>query len=270
VRFFIVTRSRTPAVPAVDAADAAVPAVLPHAADAVARARFAAHAPLQVFSCWNGATALDAAPFLATDAYPPLPAAGEGGVANATVAGPLRFRTSRTDATQSNRASECFLPSVDLWRRGLGKIVLVPKARCVFFFFDFLSLPSLSALCPPSSSAPELTHVCARQRRVQPAGVQPLSQGPASAARAGAGDHRLGARAARARRDAGLCGVVRARGALRVPVSVSSCAPGSCCLGWIAVGAVGRAVRLRACPGIFSVGPLCGARVRCAAPRRAV
>jgi len=99
--------------------------------DARDRARFLAHAPLQVFSCWNGAALLDAAPF-------------------ADAAHPLRFRVSHAaDAPgpdsgeeadeeraarvhAQGKASECFLPSVDLWRRGLGRILLVPRASVAY------------------------------------------------------------------------------------------------------------------------------------------
>jgi alpha-1,3-mannosyltransferase len=88
--------------------------------DPADRVRFEAGLPLQVFSCWNGATVLDAAAF--------LPPHG------------LRFRQSRADAdprlggaprNATMQASECFLSSVDLWKMGMGRIGIVPQARCV-------------------------------------------------------------------------------------------------------------------------------------------
>lgn len=93
-----------------------VPRLLPH--DPEDRARFEAGLPLQVFSCWNGATIFDAAAFL-----PP---------------NNVRFRTAKNDIdengvakTVTEKSSECFLTSVDLWKAGMGKILIVPKARCV-------------------------------------------------------------------------------------------------------------------------------------------
>ena len=35
------------------------------------------------------------------------------------------------EAVASDRASECFLVSVDMWKAGRGKVMLVPKARYV-------------------------------------------------------------------------------------------------------------------------------------------
>lgn len=74
--------------------------------------------PLQVFSCWNGATVFDAAAFL-----PPHN---------------IKFRVAANDLgdngvpkTVTEKASECFLTSVDLWKAGMGKILIVPKARYV-------------------------------------------------------------------------------------------------------------------------------------------
>ncbi|KAI0028568.1 cryptococcal mannosyltransferase 1-domain-containing protein [Vararia minispora EC-137] len=79
------------------------------------RARFENHLPLQVFSCWNGATVFDADVFAAPDG--------------------IRFRMSHADigedgrpAAFSDKASECFLSSVDMWKAGRGKIMVVPKA----------------------------------------------------------------------------------------------------------------------------------------------
>lgn len=93
-----------------------VPQLLPY--DPADRERFEAGLPLQVFSCWNGATVFDAAAFL-----PPHN---------------IRFRIAKNDfdengvaKTVTEKASECFLTSVDMWKAGLGKILIVPKARYV-------------------------------------------------------------------------------------------------------------------------------------------
>lgn len=71
----------------------------------VARARLAAHRPFQVFACWNGAVAFDAAPVVSRD---------------------VAFRRSRE--------GECFqgepqLFCKDLWYKGYGKIAVVPSVN---------------------------------------------------------------------------------------------------------------------------------------------
>jgi alpha-1,3-mannosyltransferase len=50
----------------------------------------------------------------------------------------IRFRIAQNDfdengiaKTVTEKASECFLPSVDMWKAGMGKIVIIPKARYV-------------------------------------------------------------------------------------------------------------------------------------------
>ncbi|KAF8603333.1 hypothetical protein BDV93DRAFT_508560 [Ceratobasidium sp. AG-I] len=58
--------------------------------------------PFQVFSCWNGVTA-----FTAHD-----------------------DPESKDGAT--DKASECYLSSVDLWKAGLGRIMVVPRARMAY------------------------------------------------------------------------------------------------------------------------------------------
>ncbi|KAG9122678.1 hypothetical protein FRC07_000853 [Ceratobasidium sp. 392] len=71
--------------------------------------------PFQVFSCWNGVTAFTASVFA-------LPTS-------------LRFRTAYNDLGSkdgaSDKASECYLSSVDLWKAGLGRIMVIPRARQV-------------------------------------------------------------------------------------------------------------------------------------------
>lgn len=101
-----------------------LPQLLPDERDAATRERIQAALPTQVFSCWNGATALDASVFA-----PPTD---------------LRFRTSHSDFDEhgqpleiSEKASECFLSSVDLWKAGLGKIALVPKASLAYSLQDY-------------------------------------------------------------------------------------------------------------------------------------
>jgi Cryptococcal mannosyltransferase 1 len=77
--------------------------------------RFVSLLPLQVFSCWNGMAAFDPAVFL------------EHGI---------RFRGAGSDhggwgnvKELSDIASECYLISVDMWRKKIGKIVLASRAR---------------------------------------------------------------------------------------------------------------------------------------------
>jgi len=81
------------------------------------QARLFANLPIQVFSCWNGATVFDA------DAF-----AGPDGI---------RFRMSHAELDDEGRplavsdmASESFLSSVDMWKHGRGRIMVVPKVRC--------------------------------------------------------------------------------------------------------------------------------------------
>ncbi|VDC05222.1 unnamed protein product, partial [Peniophora sp. CBMAI 1063] len=84
--------------------------------DEAERRRWEKHLPLQVFSCWNGATVIDAKAFL-----PPHS---------------LRFRQSKSDLEDeksgivrnvTQKASECYLSSVDLWKMGFNRIAMVPK-----------------------------------------------------------------------------------------------------------------------------------------------
>ncbi|KZV75509.1 glycosyltransferase family 69 protein [Peniophora sp. CONT] len=101
-----------------------LPQLLPDDRDAATRERIQSALPTQVFSCWNGATAFDASVFA-----PPTD---------------LRFRISHGDFDEqgqlremSEKASECFLSSVDLWKAGLGKIALVPKASLAYTLEDY-------------------------------------------------------------------------------------------------------------------------------------
>ncbi|KZV65968.1 glycosyltransferase family 69 protein, partial [Peniophora sp. CONT] len=106
--------------PGPDGKRIAVPPVLPY--DDNDRLRFTMNLPMQVFSCWNGATIFDAEPFV-------------------TPSDPLRFRVSHADLDSDGRpkkvtdkASECFLPSVDMWRKGLGRVLLVPRASVAYWY----------------------------------------------------------------------------------------------------------------------------------------
>ncbi|KEI39052.1 glycosyltransferase family 69 protein [Mixia osmundae IAM 14324] len=76
-------------------------------------ARYDSNLPFQVFSCWNGITVIQAKAF-----YPPHS---------------LRFRAiNHTDAS-----SECYLFNVDLWKTGLGRIAIIPKARVAYTLREY-------------------------------------------------------------------------------------------------------------------------------------
>jgi len=100
------------------------------------RERFKASLPMQVFSCWNGATIFDAVAFL-----PPHN---------------IRFRVAHNDfdengnpKTVTEKASECFLTSVDMWKAGMGKIMIVPRASVAYGHDDYGTYRKDS---PPSPS----------------------------------------------------------------------------------------------------------------------
>ncbi|VDC02617.1 unnamed protein product [Peniophora sp. CBMAI 1063] len=89
--------------------------------DPVDRRRWDRHLPLQVFSCWNGASIIHASAFL-----PPHN---------------IRFRQSKADWEDESgnvpsnltvKASECFLSSVDLWKMGFKRIAIIPKASVAY------------------------------------------------------------------------------------------------------------------------------------------
>ncbi|CAE6393150.1 unnamed protein product [Rhizoctonia solani] len=89
------------------------PEVLPTPQDALDKAALERRDPFQVFSCWNGVTAFSASAFV-----PPTS---------------LRFRTALNDPDSkdgvTDKASECYLSSVDLWKHGLGRVMIVPRVR---------------------------------------------------------------------------------------------------------------------------------------------
>ena len=99
--------------------------------DPADRAKFDALKPLQVFSCWNGMSAFSASAFLEHS---------------------IRFRWGHNDHHEDGSpkeptdiASECYLTSVDLWKEGMGKIVLASRSRFVFKLSSFV--PKNCAWC---------------------------------------------------------------------------------------------------------------------------
>ena len=78
--------------------------------DAVSKARFDAHRPFQVFSCWNGAVAFTATPVV------------EGNVA---------FRAALDDKGECFQA-EPQLFCKDMWFQGHGKIAVVPSVNLAY------------------------------------------------------------------------------------------------------------------------------------------
>ncbi|KAF7986998.1 hypothetical protein HWV62_79 [Athelia sp. TMB] len=127
--FFAASRSH-PTAPA----DPRVPIPQPLPWNPAERARLRRLQPFQVFSCWNGAAVISADAF--TTSYNHSAGgggSGGGGIENGDTTGPIRFRTARNDATPVNeRQSECFLLPVDLWRRGMGRIQVVPRASVAY------------------------------------------------------------------------------------------------------------------------------------------
>ncbi|KZP27647.1 glycosyltransferase family 69 protein [Athelia psychrophila] len=85
--------------------------------------------PFQVFSCWNGAVVLPAAAFVSGVGGEALGEQDQGD-ARGTGQGAVRFRTAKNDESEvTERQSECFILPVDLWKRGMGRIQVVPRAR---------------------------------------------------------------------------------------------------------------------------------------------
>ncbi|KAJ9161271.1 Alpha-mannosyltransferase [Coniochaeta hoffmannii] len=78
--------------------------------EAVARTRFEAHRPFQVFSCWNGAVAFTAAP---------------------VVDGKVAFRATAEDKGECFQA-EPQLFCKDMWFHGYGKIAVVPSVSLAY------------------------------------------------------------------------------------------------------------------------------------------
>ena len=85
------------------------------------RARYVANLPFQVFSCWNGMGVINARAF-----QPPHN---------------LRFRS----IDYSDYASESYLFNVDLWKQGLGKIMVVPSVKLAYNLQDYKVLQKVMA-----------------------------------------------------------------------------------------------------------------------------
>ena len=127
--------------------------------------------PFQVFSCWNGAAVIDSRVFFASNGTNGV-TRGQSGEddledipeddlqmhldpvdpdfdvvrdhpevdGNVNSSSLVRFRTARNDDSPiTEKASECFLICVDLWRRGMGRILMVPRARWVLIKQIFFS-----------------------------------------------------------------------------------------------------------------------------------
>ncbi|KAI9029234.1 cryptococcal mannosyltransferase 1-domain-containing protein, partial [Hyaloraphidium curvatum] len=77
--------------------------------DPLGRARFERGLPVQVWSCWNGISALIPHPFLLG----------------------LRFRAAKPNGTECP-ASECSLLDKDLWALGMGRVAIVPNVRTAY------------------------------------------------------------------------------------------------------------------------------------------
>ncbi|KAF8321945.1 cryptococcal mannosyltransferase 1-domain-containing protein [Cantharellus anzutake] len=82
------------------------------------RHRFENLMPLQVFACWNGMAAFDSSVFIEHD---------------------IRFRMGLSDHHENGEikqptdiVSECYLTSVDMWKKGIGKILLASRARVAY------------------------------------------------------------------------------------------------------------------------------------------
>ncbi|KAG8693015.1 hypothetical protein FRC08_009376 [Ceratobasidium sp. 394] len=113
------------------------PRILPEEADEQDRLALETGDPFQVFSCWNGVTAFTASVFA-------LPTS-------------LRFRTARNDPDSkdgvSDKASECYLSSIDLWKAGLGRVMVVPRAR-VAYSLDVYNADRASSAYNTTTGAP--------------------------------------------------------------------------------------------------------------------
>ncbi|KAG9122653.1 hypothetical protein FRC07_000878 [Ceratobasidium sp. 392] len=119
------------------------PRILPEQGDERDRAALEAGNPFQVFSCWNGVTAFTASVFA-----PPTS---------------LRFRTTHSDPDSkdgaSDKASECYLSSVDLWKADLGRIIVVPRARVAYSLDVYNADRASSAYNTTAGSPPPIEWV---------------------------------------------------------------------------------------------------------------
>ncbi|QRV81156.1 alpha-1,3-mannosyltransferase CMT1 [Ceratobasidium sp. AG-Ba] len=114
------------------------PQILPEPADSKDRLALGRGDPFQVFSCWNGVTAISASAFA-----PPTS---------------LRFRTAHNDPNSkdgaTDKASECYLSSVDLWKAGSGRVMVVPRTRVAYYLDVYNADRAPSAYNSTSMSSP--------------------------------------------------------------------------------------------------------------------
>ncbi|KAG8725343.1 capsular associated protein [Ceratobasidium sp. 395] len=115
------------------------PTILPEKDDEQDKAALDAGEPFQVFSCWNGMTAFTASVFASPTS--------------------LRFRTAHNDPDSkdgaTNKASECYLSSVDLWKADLGRVLVVPRAR-VAYSLDVYNADRASSAYNTTAGSPPL------------------------------------------------------------------------------------------------------------------
>ncbi|CCO30253.1 Alpha-1,3-mannosyltransferase CMT1 OS=Cryptococcus neoformans var, neoformans serotype D (strain JEC21 / ATCC MYA-565) GN=CMT1 PE=1 SV=1 [Rhizoctonia solani AG-1 IB] len=116
------------------------PMVLPLAEDAHDKAALEKGDPFQVFSCWNGITALSASVFA-----PPVS---------------LRFRTALNDANSTDgvtdKESECYLSSVDLWKAEMGRVMVVPRVRVAYSLDVYEADRASKAYGAPPLTTPQI------------------------------------------------------------------------------------------------------------------
>ncbi|GJJ15968.1 hypothetical protein Clacol_010247 [Clathrus columnatus] len=101
--------------------------------DPDAREKLLSLEPFQVFSCWNGAAFINPKAFFnGTVSLPTSSSLSATDLPRTNDA--IRFRMAKNDGDKkvTEKASECYLICVDLWLRGLGKILLVPRASVAY------------------------------------------------------------------------------------------------------------------------------------------
>ncbi|KAI6325835.1 hypothetical protein MCOR14_001339 [Pyricularia oryzae] len=108
--------------------------LMPNSTDAPSRERFDARRPFQVFACWNGAVAFNAAPLFRTGIRPGVSWSSDVADPRQKV-DPVRFRRNM------ELDGECYMgePTLfakDLWYRGFGKIAVVPSVALSYTMAD--------------------------------------------------------------------------------------------------------------------------------------
>ncbi|KAG8729103.1 hypothetical protein FRC12_021254 [Ceratobasidium sp. 428] len=133
------------------------PKILSEKDDKRDKAALDASEPFQVFSCWNGVTA-----FTGKRSSCIVSASQFIYSAIASVFAPptsLRFRTAHNDPNSTdgatNKASECYLSSVDLWKANLGRVMVVPRAR-VAYSLDVYNADRASSAYSTTAGSPPL------------------------------------------------------------------------------------------------------------------